>query len=142
MGSFGPLNRNKFNININMSKFLQRILVILTVVMLPMTILADGYQLPDPSFEDWSGTAFDGKIQPKYWHASNVEQSALGMSFKFNFAIQSEGHTGKYCIVAQDQVVGAAGITETISMCCITHGRRPPRVLRIRTNRDLVPRRP
>lgn len=96
-----------------MSKFLQRILVILTVVMLPMTILADGYQLPDPSFEDWSGTAFDGKIQPKYWHASNVEQSALGMSFKFNFAIQSEGHTGKYCIVAQDQVVGAAGITET-----------------------------
>ena len=113
MGYFWPLNRNKFNININMSKFLQRILVILTVVMLPMTILADGYQLPDPSFEDWSGTAFDGKIQPKYWHASNVEQSALGMSFKFNFAIQSEGHTGKYCIVAQDQVVGAAGITET-----------------------------
>ena len=113
MGSFGPLNRNKFNININMSKFLQRILVILTVVMLPMTILADDYQLPDPSFEDWSGTAFDGKIQPKYWHASNVEQSALGMSFKFNFAIQGEGHTGKYCIVAQDQVVGAAGITET-----------------------------
>lgn len=113
MGSFGPLNRNKFNININMSKFLQRILVILTVVMLPMTIFADDYQLPDPSFEDWSGAAFDGNIQPKYWHASNVEQSALGMSFKFNFANREAGHTGNYCIMAKDQVVGAAGITET-----------------------------
>lgn len=96
-----------------MSKFLQRILVVLTVVMLPMAILADDYQLPDPSFEDWSGAAFDGNIQPKYWHASNVEQSPMGMSFKFNFAIQGEGHTGKYCIVAQDKEIGALGITET-----------------------------
>ncbi len=113
MGSFGPLNRKKFNININMSKFLQRILAVLTVVMLPMAILADDYQLPDPSFEDWSGAAFDGNIQPKYWHASNVEQSPMGMSFKFNFAIQGEGRTGKYCIVAQDKEIGALGITET-----------------------------
>ena len=113
MGSFGPLNRKKFNININMSKFLQRILVVMTVVMLPMAILADDYQLPDPSFEDWSGAAFDGNIQPKYWHASNVEQSPMGMSFKFNFAIQGEGRTGKYCIVAQDKEIGALGITET-----------------------------
>lgn len=96
-----------------MSKFLQRILVVLTVVMLPMAILADDYQLPDPSFEDWSGPAFDGNIQPKYWHASNVEQSPMGMSFKFNFAIQGEGRTGKYCIVAQDKEIGALGITET-----------------------------
>ena len=96
-----------------MSKFLQRILAVLTVVMLPMAILADDYQLPDPSFEDWSGAAFDGNIQPKYWHASNVEQSPLGMSFKFNFAIQGEGRTGKYCIVAQDKEIGALGITET-----------------------------
>lgn len=96
-----------------MSKFLQRILVVLTVVMLPMAILADDYQLPDPSFEDWSGAAFDGNIQPKYWHASNVEQSPMGMSFKFNFAIQGEGRTGKYCIVAQDKEIGALGITET-----------------------------
>ena len=96
-----------------MSKFLQRILVVLAVVMLPMAILADDYQLPDPSFEDWSGAAFDGNIQPKYWHASNVEQSPLGMSFKFNFAIQGEGRTGKYCIVAQDKEIGALGITET-----------------------------
>lgn len=113
MGSFRPLNRKKFNININMSKFLQRILVVLAVVMLPMAILADDYQLPDPSFEDWSGAAFDGNIQPKYWHASNVEQSPMGMSFKFNFAIQGEGRTGKYCIVAQDKEIGALGITET-----------------------------
>ena len=77
-----------------MSKFLQRILVVLTVVMLPMAILADDYQLPDPSFEDWSGAVFDGNIQPKYWHASNVEQTALGMTFRFNFAFQGEGRTG------------------------------------------------
>lgn len=96
-----------------MSKFSQRILVVLAVVMLPMAILADDYQLPDPSFEDWSGAAFDGNIQPKYWHASNVEQSPMGMSFKFNFAIQGEGRTGKYCIVAQDKEIGALGITET-----------------------------
>lgn len=96
-----------------MSKFLQRILAVLAVVMLPMAILADDYQLPDPSFEDWSGAAFDGNIQPKYWHASNVEQSPMGMSFKFNFAIQGEGRTGKYCIVAQDKEIGALGITET-----------------------------
>lgn len=96
-----------------MSKFLQRILAVLTVVMLPMAILADDYQLPDPSFEDWSGAAFAGNIQPKYWHASNVEQSPMGMSFKFNFAIQGEGRTGKYCIVAQDKEIGALGITET-----------------------------
>lgn len=109
MGYFWPLNRNKFNININMSKFLQRILVILTVVMLPMTILADGYQLPDPSFEDWSGSAFDGKIQPKYWHGSNVEQ----VGFKFNFTFKEAGHTGSASLMVKDMKVGAMGITET-----------------------------
>ena len=34
------------------------------------------------------------------------------MSFKFNFAHKETGRTG-FCIMAQDQTVGAAGITET-----------------------------
>ena len=95
-----------------MSKFLQRIFVCAALMAMPLAVLADDYQLPDPGFEDWSGAAFDGKIQPKYWHASNVEQSALGMTFRFNFANRETGRSG-YCIMAQDQVVGAAGITET-----------------------------
>ena len=95
-----------------MSKFLQRIFVCAALMAMPFAVNADDYQLPDPGFEDWSGAAFDGKIQPKYWHASNVEQSALGMTFRFNFANRETGRSG-YCIMAKDQVVGAAGITET-----------------------------
>lgn len=106
MGSFGPLNRNKFNININMSKFLQRILVILTVVMLMTTVHAQ--QLPNAGFEDWSGAAFDGNAQPASWNASNVTQ----FGFKFNFAHKEAGHNGGYSMMVQDQSVGAAGITE------------------------------
>ena len=96
-----------------MSKFLQRVLVILAVVILPMAINADSYQLPDPGFEDWSGSTFEGEPQLKYWHASNVSQSALGMSFNFNFSHRDAGHTGTYCLMVQDQTVGAAGLTET-----------------------------
>ena len=95
-----------------MSKFLHRVLVLFATAVMPLTIFAQ-YQLPDPGFEDWSGTAFDGQVQNKYWHASNVEQSALGMSFKFNFAHKEAGRNGGSCIMAQDQTVGAAGITET-----------------------------
>ena len=96
-----------------MSKFLQRVLVCFATAVMPLAMFAQGYQLPDPGFEDWSGAAFDGNAQPKYWHASNVEQSALGMSFKFNFAHKETGRNGGSCIMAQDQTVGAAGITET-----------------------------
>lgn len=92
-----------------MKKFLLSVLVLMSAAFFAF---ADDYQLPDPHFEDWSGSTFDGKIQPKYWHASNVEQSALGMTFRFNFANRETGRTG-YCLMVQDQVVGAAGITET-----------------------------
>ena len=96
-----------------MSKFLQRILVCLTVILLPWSLMADDYQLPDPGFEDWTGSTFEGEPQLKYWHASNVSQSALGMSFNFNFSHRESGHTGNYSLMVQDQTVGAAGITET-----------------------------
>ena len=115
MGLFEPENRKEINNNIKnstffeMKKFLLSVLVLMSAAFFAF---ADDYQLPDPHFEDWSGSTFDGKIQPKYWHASNVEQSALGMTFRFNFANRETGRTG-YCLMVQDQVVGAAGITET-----------------------------
>ena len=91
-----------------MSKFLQRVLVCGALILLPMTMAAQ--QVPNSDFEDWSGTTFDGEAQPKGWNASNVEQ--VGM--KFNFAHKETGHGNKgYCLMVQDQDVGAMGITET-----------------------------
>ncbi|MBR2579333.1 MAG: hypothetical protein IKE41_04275, partial [Clostridia bacterium] len=65
--------------------------------------------MSNSNFEDWSGAAFDGEIQPKGWNACNVEQ----VGFKFNFAHRETGHNGGYCMMVQDQDVGAMGITET-----------------------------
>ena len=90
-----------------MSKFLQRVLVLGAVILLPWTMSAQE-QVTNSDFEDWSGTTFDGAAQPKGWNASNVEQ--VGM--KFNFAHKETGHSG-YCMMVQDQDVGAMGITET-----------------------------
>ena len=91
-----------------MSKFLQRVLVCGALILLPMTMVAQ--QVSNSDFEDWSGTTFDGEAQPKGWNASNVEQ--VGM--KFNFAHKETGHGNKgYCLMVQDQDVGAMGITET-----------------------------
>lgn len=89
-----------------MSKFLQRLLVYGALILLPMAMSAQ--QVSNSNFEDWSGTTFDGEAQPKGWNASNVEQ--VGM--KFNFAHKETGHSG-YCLMVQDQDVGAMGITET-----------------------------
>lgn len=66
-------------------------------------------QLPNSDFEDWSASTFDGEVQPKDWNFSNVTQFGL----KFNFAHRDAGHTGSYCMMCQDQEIGAAGITET-----------------------------
>ena len=89
-----------------MKQFFTNVLTMAVLVMSTLTISAQ--QLPDPSFEDWSGTKFDGAVQLKNWHASNVEQ--VGM--QFNFEHQETGRTGKYCVMVQDQEVGAMGITE------------------------------
>ena len=91
-----------------MKKFLfQTVMMLLAVTVYAAT----DFQLPDPHFEDWSGSAFDGKIQPKYWHGSNVEQGAIGLTFRFNFMYRDNGRTG-YCAMTKGQEVGAAGITE------------------------------
>ena len=65
-------------------------------------------QVPNPSFEDWSGEKYDGQIQPKDWYASNVTQ----VGFHFNLAHREAGHTGSYSMMVQDTEVGAIGITE------------------------------
>ncbi len=91
-----------------MKKFLFQTVLLLIAVT---AFAATDFQLPDPHFEDWSGSAFNGQIQPKHWHGSNVEQSAIGLTFRFNFMYRDNGRTG-YCAMTKGQEVGAAGITE------------------------------
>lgn len=76
---------------------------------LPFVAKADDFQVSNSNFEDWSAAQFDGQPQAKGWNASNVEQ--VGM--KFNFAHKETGHNGGYCMMVQDQDVGAMGITAT-----------------------------
>lgn len=93
-----------------MKKNYSRVLLItlmLTALGVASYQSVNAQQLPDPGFEDWSGTKFDGNIQPKYWNGSNVEQ----VSFKFTFLSRETGRTG-YCVKVADQSVGAMGITE------------------------------
>ena len=97
--------------NLNMSTFNWLVargqwFVISLLLLMAGTIQAQ--QLPNASFEDWSGAPFDGNIQPASWNVSNVTQ----FGFKFNVAYQEAGHTGNYSMRVQDQEIGAAGITE------------------------------
>ncbi len=87
--------------------YTQRMYVLAVGLLMSLAIMAQ--QVPNAGFEDWSGAAFDGNIQPANWNASNVTQ----FGFKFNFAHREAGHTGNYCMMVQDQDIGAAGITET-----------------------------
>lgn len=83
--------------------------MLLMSLMTSWTVVLNAQQVPDPGFEDWSGAAFDGNAQLKYWHASNVTQ----VGFKFNFAHKEAGRNGGSCMMVQQQDVGAMGITET-----------------------------
>ena len=86
--------------------YLKQILVI-SLILLSSTF-AFAQQVPNPSFEDWSGEKFDGNIQPKDWYASNVSQ----VGFNFNFAFREAGHSGNYCMLVKGIKVGAMGIEE------------------------------
>ena len=86
--------------------YLKQLLV--TSFLILSSVLTFAQQVPNPSFEDWSGAKFDGEIQPASWNASNVSQAG----FNFNFANQEAGHTGSYSMMVQDKEVGAMGITE------------------------------
>ncbi len=77
-----------------------------SVLMLCGSVFAQ--QLPDPSFEDWSGEVFNGAIQPKHWHFSNVKQ----MGIEFTLSHQETGRTGGYSMMVKCTEVGALGITE------------------------------
>ena len=84
-------------------------IVCAAMLAMPLAVLADSYQVDNANFEDWSGAQFNGEPQPKGWNASHVEQ--VGM--KFNFAHKETGHNGGYCLMVQDQEVGAMGISAT-----------------------------
>lgn len=90
-----------------MKKFFQCAWLFAALLLLPQVMHAQ--QVANSDFEDWSGATFDGNAQPKGWNASHVEQLGL----KFNFAHKESGHNGGYCMMVQDQDVGAMGITET-----------------------------
>ena len=91
-----------------MSKFLNRLMVIGAMVLMPFAAMAVDYQLPDPHFEDWSGDKFDGAEQPKIWNYSNVSQ----LGYNFNFAHKTTGRSGN-ALKIQDQFVGVVGIGAT-----------------------------
>lgn len=98
--------------NLNMSTFKKVVAscqwLVVSCLLLLMAGVLQAQQLPNASFEDWSGAQFDGNIQPASWNVSNVTQ----FGFKFNFAYREAGHTGSYCLRVQDREIGAAGITE------------------------------
>ena len=98
--------------NLNMSTFKKVVASCqwlgVSCLLLLMAGVLQAQQLPNASFEDWSGAQFDGNIQPASWNVSNVTQ----FGFKFNFAYREAGHTGSYCLRVQDREIGAAGITE------------------------------
>ena len=80
----------------------------MTLLILAGSNLIFAQQLPNPSFEDWSGEKFDGEIQPKDWYGSNISQAGIN----FNLTNRESGHTGSYSIMVKDTEVGALGITE------------------------------
>ena len=89
---------------------MRKFFVSICALVLALTAYAQsGFQVTNANFEDWSAPTYDGAVQPVGWNASNVTQ--VGM--KFNFAHQEAGHNSTYCMMVQDQDVGAAGITET-----------------------------
>ena len=65
-------------------------------------------QLPDPGFEDWSGTAFDGKKQLKSWNGSNVQKTMVVTMRMLCTEPSSDAHSGSYSyhVHNSDEVVG------------------------------------
>lgn len=82
--------------------------VVLFAILFCIASNVTAQQVPNPSFEDWSGEKFDGNIQPKDWYGSNISQAGIN----FNLTNREAGHTGSYSIMVKDTEVGALGITE------------------------------
>ena len=91
-----------------MKKIYLKLFLLSSLIILSSTFgLAQ--QLPNPSFEDWSGPKFDNEIQPKDWYGSNISQVGIN----FNLTHREAGHSGSYSMMVKDTEVGALGITET-----------------------------
>ena len=90
-----------------MKKFYTTFVAFIVLVFTGITSVS-AQQVPNPSFEDWSGAQFDGKIQPKDWYGSNISQAGMN----FNLTNREAGHSGSYSIMVKDTEVGALGITE------------------------------
>lgn len=71
----------------------------MTAVLVMSALSVSAQQLPDPGFEDWSGDKFEGNIQPKYWHYSNLSQ--FGQTL--NYAHKEAGRTDGSCAMVQNQ---------------------------------------
>ena len=82
---------------------MKRIYGIVLAALMVMPMWAQ--QLPDPHFENWS-SKFNGDVQLKDWHGSNVSQVGV----KFTFLFQKPGRTGS-CAYVADRKIGAVGIT-------------------------------
>lgn len=83
------------------------------------TAKTDGFQVPNSSFEDWSGEKFkDVATLGQGWKGSNVEQ--MGLQFPVVFPA-TDSRTGTYSAQCIETEVGALGITE-ISPSWITLG--------------------
>lgn len=95
-----------------MKKLYIYLLCLVGAIVMNVTLSAiSAQQLPDSGFEDWTGAAFDGAIQPAHWHYSNVTQ----FGFNFNFADRQPGRTGGYCIHVSNQAMQVAGINGGVS---------------------------
>ncbi len=90
-----------------MKKFYSMLLAMM-LMLVANSLQVFAQQVPNPSFEDWSGEKFDGNIQPKDWYVSNISQAG----FNFNLANREGGHSGSYSLMVKDTEVGAVGITE------------------------------
>ena len=88
------------------------------------TTKTGGFQVKDPSFEDWTQT-FDGKpalgggstaanTGKGLWYGANVFKSVLGIDVYGQVVYQTtEAKSGTFAAKLMDTKVGAAGITET-----------------------------
>ena len=45
---------------------------IFTLLALALALAMQAQQVPNPSFEDWSGEKYNDEIQPKDWYTSNI----------------------------------------------------------------------
>ena len=82
--------------------------VVLFAILFCIASNVTAQQIPNPSFEDWSGPKFDGQEQPKDWYGSNISQAGIN----FNLTNREAGHSGSYSIMVKDTEIGAFGITE------------------------------